>query len=299
MYCHSISSVNQFLQDEKCVVGRQYVFPTIRIEASLNLCCLIDSNGSVEHWHITSGKCLHAITNEENQLYALDYRADGSMFATAGRDTAIRVYDEATKTEIACMKGGHGAVTAGHSNRIFSMKFHPTDENVLLSGGWDNTIQIWDLRVKHAVRGIYGPHIAGDALDIKNDEILTGSWRPENPLELWDYGTGKPKTVIPWNQSAIKTEPCFLYSAQFSKDPNNNLIAAGGSGANEAKVFNHAQGNKVGDPMLLPVVSTHILCVSLARGNNCRIKSRRIYVGFFAKRSKIGGCRRRRDDSHH
>lgn len=165
------------------------------------------------------------------------------MFATAGRDTAVRVYDEATKTEIACLKGGQGTTTAGHSNRIFSMKFHPEDENIIVSGGWDNTIQIWDLRVKHSVRGIYGPHIAGDALDIKGDEILTGSWRPDSPLELWDYGSGKRKCVIPWNQSAIRTEPCFLYSAQFSKQ--HSLIAAGGSGANEAKVFNHAQGNKL------------------------------------------------------
>ncbi|TYZ63757.1 hypothetical protein PybrP1_006612, partial [[Pythium] brassicae (nom. inval.)] len=64
------------------------------------------SNGSVEHWHITSGKCLHAITNEQNQLYSLDYRSDGAMFATAGKDHAVRVYDEATKAEVTCMKGG-------------------------------------------------------------------------------------------------------------------------------------------------------------------------------------------------
>jgi COMPASS component SWD3 len=51
---------------------------------------LLDSNGSVEHWHITSGKCLHAITNDKNQLYALDYRPDGAVFATAGKDHAVR-----------------------------------------------------------------------------------------------------------------------------------------------------------------------------------------------------------------
>ncbi|RHY34961.1 hypothetical protein DYB32_000530 [Aphanomyces invadans] len=96
----------------------------------------------------------------------------------------------------------HGTLTAGHSNRVFSVKFHPLDENTIISGGWDNTIQIWDTRVGHSVRGIYGPHIAGaahvqitnlpDGLDLTGDaidinaknEILTGSWRPENPLEV-------------------------------------------------------------------------------------------------------------------
>ena len=28
----------------------------------------------------------------------------------------------------------------GHSNRIFSVKFNPIRQNMLVSGGWDNTL---------------------------------------------------------------------------------------------------------------------------------------------------------------
>jgi WD40 repeat protein len=37
---------------------------------------------------------------------------------------------------------------------------------MILTGGWDNTVQFWDLRVGAAVRSFYGPHICGDSLDI-------------------------------------------------------------------------------------------------------------------------------------
>lgn len=47
---------------------------------------------------------------------------------------------------------------------------------VLLTGGWDNTIQFWDMRVGHSVKSIFGPHLSGDSLDVCGDEILTGSW---------------------------------------------------------------------------------------------------------------------------
>ena len=58
-------------------------------------------------------------------------------------------------------------------------------EHILISGGWDDTIQIWDTRIGLSVRGIFGPHLAGDAVDINDqNEILTGSWRPEDPLEV-------------------------------------------------------------------------------------------------------------------
>lgn len=30
----------------------------------------------------------------------------------------------------------------GHSMRVYSVKFHPHNDNVLISGGWDDTLQV-------------------------------------------------------------------------------------------------------------------------------------------------------------
>ena len=56
---------------------------------------------------MTSGKCLHSIEDEGNQVYAMDYNSEGSKFVTAGKDTAVRVYDEATKSLLITMKGSN------------------------------------------------------------------------------------------------------------------------------------------------------------------------------------------------
>lgn len=209
--------------------------------------------GSVQHWHMTSGKCLHSFSDEDNQVYALDYNDEGSQFVTAGKDTKVRIYEEATKTCLVTMEGGlagdYTKATPGHSNRIFSVKF-THDEHIVLSGGWDNTVQVWDIRTGSSVRSFYGPHICGDALDLKGDEIVTGSWRPKDQLELWDFGTAKRITEIPWNAgqsefAANTQQPCFLYAAQFSKDSLGRFIVAGGSGSNEAKVFDHLASNTI------------------------------------------------------
>ena len=59
----------------------------------------VSADGTVNHWHVTSGKKLHTIEMvDENHLYALDYNLDGSQFSTAGKDYKIRVYDENTKS---------------------------------------------------------------------------------------------------------------------------------------------------------------------------------------------------------
>ena len=89
----------------------------------------------------------------------------------------------------------------GHSNRIFCVKFDPNDPNFLASGGWDNTIQIYDIRKRGPVAHMYGPHVCGDAIDFKNDgtTLLTGSYRQTDVLELWDLRNFKKFKTYHWD----------------------------------------------------------------------------------------------------
>lgn len=159
-----------------------------------------DAGGIVRHWHATFGKLLSKITEPGNQIFAADYRNDGYFFATGGKDRLIRLYDESSRGLVATLTGGTPDVTPGHSNRVFSIKFHPRDDNIILSAGWDNTVQVYDVRAGHAVRSLYGPHVCGDALDIDGltGAIITGSWRASEQLQVWDYGTGQLTSTLPW-----------------------------------------------------------------------------------------------------
>jgi COMPASS component SWD3 len=56
------------------------------------------AGGQVFHWHVTSGKCISRVTEVDNQVFCADYRNDGLVFATAGKQTCVRVYDEGTRT---------------------------------------------------------------------------------------------------------------------------------------------------------------------------------------------------------
>lgn len=221
--------------------------PVTATTRTKNVLIAANAVGTVQHWHMTSGKCLHSIEEPDNQVYALDYNPEGTKFVTAGKDTAIRVYDEATKSLIVTMKGGLGysvRTTPGHSNRIFAVKVLNHDDNLIISGGWDNTVQIWDTRVGYAIRSIFGPHICGDSLDVVGNRVVTGSWRPNHQLEIWDFTTGNKETDINWHMLPSQP-PCMLYAAQFSKEGQGRFIAAGGSGANEAKIFDTEKNNAI------------------------------------------------------
>ena len=79
----------------------------------------------------------------------------------------------------------------GHSLRVFCCKYVKEEENLLISGGWDKTIKVWDVRSGDVVRNICGPFICGDSIDIFDTYVLSGSYSDTNQLQLWELSTGK------------------------------------------------------------------------------------------------------------
>ena len=43
-------------------------------------------------------------------------------------------------------------VMDGHMSRVFGLQFHPSDHRILLTAGWDDTVQFWDIRQRHSTR---------------------------------------------------------------------------------------------------------------------------------------------------
>lgn len=185
-------------------------------------------SGDISWWHVPSQRQIFNITETDNQIFTLSYRSDGERLATAGKDFIVRIYDEETKALTRAFETGvfrH----SGHTNRVFASKWKADDNNILLTGSWDNSVMIWDMRAKEKVRSFFGPHIAGEALDIQNETILTGSWRAEDPLEAWDFGTAKRITTI--------SDTSLIYTAKWL--PNREgFCVAGGTGLNELRVYN-------------------------------------------------------------
>mmetsp|Transcript_25023 Transcript_25023/g.27720 ORF Transcript_25023/g.27720 Transcript_25023/m.27720 type:complete len:161 (+) Transcript_25023:507-989(+) len=135
-------------------------------------------------------------------------------------------------------KSGH----AGHSNRVFSVKFSKDDPNILISGGWDNNIVIHDLREKGPVNAIIGANICGDSLDFSGNKILSGSNRMDKQLQIWDLDTTKLLHTIDWNGKGIfkDNEHCRVFCSKFltHTDTGKEYILAGGGITNEIRLFN-------------------------------------------------------------
>ena len=207
---------------------------------------LVTAEGYILQVHSKSGKILQQIQEENNPLMCVDYSTDGMLFATGGNDKYVRLYDDNTKTLIKKLER-HRYDLPEHSNRIFAVKFSKKDPNLLLSGGWDNTILLYDIRAREVQNYLYGPHICGDGMDLKDDLLLTVSWEKEDQIQLFDLRVNKKIGVFqmtieenPENKSKLDNVS-YLYSCRFN--PVNKTFCVTGSNKNYLRIYDYSNLN--------------------------------------------------------
>ncbi|XP_069840548.1 uncharacterized protein [Dendropsophus ebraccatus] len=215
------------LKDDQSIAQRLPVtalrFHPSRPSSKGDLLLATYAGGQVKFWHLSTQSCIRSLT-EDRQTLAATFSPTGSHFLTAGSSDEIFVYDAETMMCVnVCQPSPSLSVMDGHRSRIFGLTFHPLSEENFLSGGWDDTVQFWDIRQKHSLRRISGPHVCGDALDIDPDtqEILIGSWRKEENLQVWDSQTGQKIQTVPDDYRG----PSRVYSCRWLG--TGHMIAAG------------------------------------------------------------------------
>ena len=143
------------------------------------LACTTD--GYVNHWNIASGKLSHSIHIEGNAFKCCDYSTDGLKFVAAGTDRNVYLFDE-YRRQLETTMHSNGLKLEGPASHLLSVKGVPSDSNLFLTGGWDRTIRIYDVRAGKPVGIIMGPNIHGDTIDMNGDEILVGNYSNKAPL---------------------------------------------------------------------------------------------------------------------
>lgn len=74
----------------------------------------------------------------------------------------------------------------GHTNGVMCLQF---DENVLITGSYDCTVKVWDIKTGKELRTLEG-HTSGiRSLQFDDQKLMTGSM--DNTTKLWNWRTGE------------------------------------------------------------------------------------------------------------
>ncbi|XP_075217902.1 WD repeat-containing protein 18-like [Lycorma delicatula] len=212
-----------------------------RDEAYLNYFMATYANGYVKLWNAQTGDVATTL-DEQRQTLGISFSPILPNFVTVGDDSVIYLYDEKTMSVSQTLKSSEtmGKVD-GHTSRVFCAEFHPKSANDLVTGGWDNTVQFWDVRKPNSTRFITGPHICGRGIHFKpvtGRELITASYSKETPLQKWDYSTGK--LLFNYEADLFKS---MLYCGMWI---DSDHVGTGGADPSLFRIINSTSNNTIG-----------------------------------------------------
>jgi WD40 repeat protein/serine/threonine protein kinase len=118
---------------------------------------------------------------------SLCFSPDGSRAASAGQDSAIRVWDVATRKDVRSLPPGHG-------DGVSAVAFSP-DGKLVLTGSVDHTVRLWEVATGRELRTFTGHGAIVTSLAWHRDGRRFVSSSGDGTLRVWETDGGRVRVL--------------------------------------------------------------------------------------------------------
>ncbi|CDR43922.1 CYFA0S13e00606g1_1 [Cyberlindnera fabianii] len=153
---------------------------------------------TVRVWNIKTGKCTHVFRGHTSTIRCMDIVTDdeGQRFIVTGsRDNTLHVWklpdaddDGSDFDENAAENPYFVTVLRGHTQSVRAVTGHG---NIIVSGSYDHTVRVWDLKKRETVHVLTGhtDRIYSTVFDLKRNRCISASM--DSTIKVWDLSTGE------------------------------------------------------------------------------------------------------------
>ena len=199
--------------------------------SSGNLFYTAGADCTIKCWEGLMGSCQLTLTGHTAGIHALATSSAYPYIFSAGEDRDIRIWDLQGGGQQSADGPVSAAKLSGSVNQtvaklhgslgcVEALKAHPRVPYLLVSGGSDGAVRVWDIRCNQCVQAFFGHEGTVETICVQPTEpqILTGG--SDGTVRLWDLTAGKCGSTAPSKQSAFKyhsrgVRASFLHPTEF------------------------------------------------------------------------------------
>ncbi|ODA78393.1 hypothetical protein RJ55_05774 [Drechmeria coniospora] len=141
---------------------------------------------------VPQGRLIQTYAAHGYEVLSINVAADNERFVSAGGDRSVFLWDVST----AVTTRRFGGNAQGHSARINCVSFAGDGDSLVVSGGFDTTVRIWDVK-SNSFKPIQVLDEARDAITsvvVRGPEIVTGS--VDGRVRSYDVRMGRCTTDV-------------------------------------------------------------------------------------------------------
>lgn len=172
----SLKGHNHYVQDVVLSLDGQY--------------CLSGSwDGTLRLWDLSTGQTTRRFAGHTKDVMSVAFSVDNRQIVSASRDKTIKLWNTLGEC-----KYTWDAEDGGHTDWVSCVRFSPTTtQPVIVSGGWDKQIKVWDLTLSKVMRqhNLVGHTGNINAVTVSPDGSLCASGGKDATAMLWDLTEGK------------------------------------------------------------------------------------------------------------
>lgn len=142
-----------------------------------------DADGNLSIWNSKTLELIIYLPLDCGKIRSFSIDTTGNHFCMACQDGFIRVFETAYFNEI-------NSVNA-HKNGVTSVLFHPLNENLLISGGKDALLKVWDWRNEKELNSIVAHTFSiYDLISLNEGKVLVSASRDKH-VKIWALDESK------------------------------------------------------------------------------------------------------------
>lgn len=152
----------------------------------------------VRVWDMETGKCTHIFTGHTSTIRCLlitqPTKDMPAMIITGSRDSTLRVWRLPDLKDEQGHYHGEGPnpyfvhSLLGHRHSVRAIAAH---EHMVVSGSYDNTVRVWDIRTGQLIHLMEGhtQKVYSVVIDVERNRCMSGSM--DSSVRIWDLATGE------------------------------------------------------------------------------------------------------------
>jgi len=142
-------------------------------------------DGTLRLWDLQAGTTARRFVGHKKEVLSVAFSADNRQIVSASRDRTLRLWNTLGECKAVLEEGGHNLWAS-------CVKFSPNTQNpVVVSGGWDKLVKVWNLSTYKLVRNFEGHSGYINAVTVSPDGSLCASGGRDGTAMLWDLNDGK------------------------------------------------------------------------------------------------------------